>query len=249
MAQKSESTTTSKGVRITTVVGSNWNKTQCRALHRYSVHAAELICTKAGTQIEVHIGTNKTRCGSRRLGVHYQQGNIHYLGINNISIRSGGQSYNPRGLETLCHEMIHAEQYSTGRLKRGSSVMRYGAYQSTYIFSGEWNGSEGPRSYVDAVIPRPRNPSYKTYRNFGWEQEAFEMQAIFGSKVLHAIDAEDRGFPVVYTAPVEAPVEAPVANPIKVTGIKTFGCSCGKSFKSRQGRYNCIKKNGCCKTN
>lgn len=67
-------------------------------------------------------------------------------------------------LETLCHELIHAEQYETGKL----------AYQGSNV--GIWCKSEA-YPYV--------NPSknYEGYRNLPWEKEAFNNQKMIADIV------------------------------------------------------------------
>lgn len=62
----------------------------------------------------------------------------------------------PRGvLETLCHEMVHAQQYASGRLIRGSNS----------------------RSLWDGQMIKDNPISYTAYRALPWEAEAFERQA------------------------------------------------------------------------
>ena len=59
-----------------------------------------------------------------------------------------------KALESLCHELVHAEQYYTGRLAwTGSTKL--------------WNGNDG----------YGRGSTYNAYRHLPWEQEAFARQA------------------------------------------------------------------------
>lgn len=69
-----------------------------------------------------------------------------------------------QALEVLCHEMVHAEQYHTGRL--GHTVDRRGPVHM-------WNGS----------IEYNRGSTYKTYRQQPWEIEAFSRQKELADKV------------------------------------------------------------------
>ena len=69
-----------------------------------------------------------------------------------------------QALEVLCHEMVHAEQYHTGRLS------------ITYNRSGmvhRWNGS----------IDENKGSTYKSYREQPWEIEAFSRQRELADKV------------------------------------------------------------------
>lgn len=59
------------------------------------------------------------------------------------------------GLATLAHELVHAEQYYTGRLQK--TYVRGRGWESL------WNGEVGPRG-----------ATYKSYRNSPWEVEAFD---------------------------------------------------------------------------
>ncbi len=234
MAYKTENSKTTTGASISTVGGSNVTRATVRVCHKQVVATAEVIGLKAGTKVEVHLGTKKTRCGTRRNGVHYEEYGVHILGINsNLYDTRWDEAFTTQGAETLAHEMIHADQFSSGRCKRGDYILRYGAYQMTYVFTGKWNGTAGARDYEDFVVPRPRNPTYKTYRAYPWEQEAFECQAQVARKARDVVNG---------VAVVEAPVEVPT----KIVSDKPFCCPhCGKGFGSRQGRYNHIKKNAC----
>lgn len=71
-----------------------------------------------------------------------------------------------RALEVLCHEMVHAEQYHTGRLAQVGSVHR-------------WNGS----------IDHNKGSTYNAYRSMPWEQEAWARQAELAQKVNEILGA------------------------------------------------------------
>lgn len=58
-------------------------------------------------------------------------------------------------LETLCHEMVHAQQYISGRLVR----------------------SNNKHSLWDGQMIKANPTSYAAYRALPWEAEAFERQA------------------------------------------------------------------------
>lgn len=230
MAHKSESSKTRSGATITTVGGSNVQLRTVKAAHIQAVLAAEIIGVQNGVRVEVHLGTNKTRCGTRRNGVHYSIGDIHYVGVHH-NFYTAATGFNSRGLGILAHEMTHVDQYSSGRLKIGAREFRYGTWQATYVFSGEWNGTQGPRSYVTASIHRPRSPTYSTYRNFPWEQEAFETQDKIGRAI--ALNVEGR-------ATLEAPQQVPT------TTAGKYDCPhCARKYQSYAGRYNHLRKNQC----
>lgn len=65
--------------------------------------------------------------------------------------------------ETIGHELVHAEQYMTGKLDID------GAYH-------RWNGQR--------VVNR--GTTYTAYRNQPWEKEAFDRQAANAEKILSA---------------------------------------------------------------
>lgn len=68
-----------------------------------------------------------------------------------------------KALETLCHEMVHAEQYHTGRLSGvGGNI---------------WNGQ----------LIRNRGTTYAAYRALPWEEEAFLRQAGLARQVLEEL--------------------------------------------------------------
>lgn len=63
-----------------------------------------------------------------------------------------------KALEVLCHEMVHAEQYHTGRLENVVGLRGW---------VHKWNGS----------VDFNKGSTYKAYRNQPWEQEAWSRQA------------------------------------------------------------------------
>lgn len=70
-----------------------------------------------------------------------------------------------KALVTLCHEMVHAEQYHTGRLSS--------AYVRSKGFVHTWNGS----------LDYNKGTTYKAYREQPWEVEAFDRQNELADKV------------------------------------------------------------------
>jgi len=236
MAHKSESSKTTTGASITTVGGTNISRAQVKAMHNTVMITAEIIGITDGERVEVHVGTQAARCGTRREGVHYMRGRTHYLGVRADLTHEGGFKRN--GLEVLAHEMTHAQQYGSGRLARGESQWRCGTWQMTYTFSGAWNGTHGARSYDNQTIPRPRNPSYNTYRNFPWEQEAWETQAQVADQVT---DILVEGTQARIALRLAAITEAPV-----VQAAGKYDCPhCGRKYASYAGRYNHLRKNQC----
>jgi hypothetical protein len=74
-----------------------------------------------------------------------------------------------KALEVLCHEMVHAEQYHTGRLEK------------TWVSRGwthVWNGS----------ISFNKGTTYKAYRDQPWELEAWERQAALAEQVCTILE-------------------------------------------------------------
>lgn len=71
-----------------------------------------------------------------------------------------------KALEVLCHEMVHAEQYHTGRLEQVGSVHK-------------WNGS----------LNDNKGSTYKAYRDMPWEREAWARQAELAQKVNDILGA------------------------------------------------------------
>lgn len=70
-------------------------------------------------------------------------------------------------LLTLCHELVHAEQFHTGRLG-----YMYNTLHNRYDYS--WNGQ----------LNTNRGTTYMAYREQPWEQEAFGRQGELAQKVL-----------------------------------------------------------------
>jgi hypothetical protein len=69
-----------------------------------------------------------------------------------------------RALEVLCHELVHAEQYFTGRLAWNGRTQY-------------WNGESG----------YGRGSTYNAYRHLPWEQEAFGRQAQLAARVMEMV--------------------------------------------------------------
>jgi len=65
--------------------------------------------------------------------------------------------------ETLGHEMVHVEQYMTGRMTSDG-------------YHRVWEGQKHDG----------RGTTYESYRNLPWEKEAFDRQAEEASKILNA---------------------------------------------------------------
>jgi len=74
-----------------------------------------------------------------------------------------------KALEVLAHELVHAEQYHTGKLKK-AYIKRKGWTQS-------WNGEVGSKG-----------TTYKAYRDQPWEQEAWSRQAELAERVCQALE-------------------------------------------------------------
>lgn len=88
--------------------------------------------------------------------------NGRYYGFNNINVAELSVRMSPAHfLEVLAHELVHAEQFHTGRL---------GYIGRMYT----WNGS----------VNTNRGTTYARYRNQPWEQEAFGRQRELAMKVL-----------------------------------------------------------------
>lgn len=68
-------------------------------------------------------------------------------------------------LSTICHELVHAEQYHTGRLSKSG------------IATSLWNG--------EAV--KNKGTTYKAYRNQPWEIEAFDRQEDLAKQITAMI--------------------------------------------------------------
>lgn len=87
-------------------------------------------------------------------GLHFSSGNIFVDPRNTIK----------SVVETIAHELVHAEQYNMGRLTNGMHAYRL------------WNGTP---------YQPPRN--YNEYRNLPWEKEAFDRQTELAEKALKGL--------------------------------------------------------------
>ena len=74
-----------------------------------------------------------------------------------------------KALEVIAHELVHAEQYHTGKLKK-KYVQRKG-------WLHHWNGSPGKKG-----------TTYKAYRDQPWEQEAWSRQMYLAEKVCSILE-------------------------------------------------------------
>jgi hypothetical protein len=70
-----------------------------------------------------------------------------------------------RALVVLAHELVHAEQYNTGRLRQEWTRQGWTMY---------WNNNQ---SFV-------KGSTYLAYRNLPWEKEAFGREKELAEKVL-----------------------------------------------------------------
>lgn len=75
-----------------------------------------------------------------------------------------------RVLETIAHELVHAEQYNENRLK---SVWRS---RQGWVY--QWNGE----------INTNKGSTYKSYRKQPWEEEAFSRQKPLADQVCEILD-------------------------------------------------------------
>lgn len=73
-------------------------------------------------------------------------------------------------LEVLAHELVHAEQYHTGRLKQH--------FESTLGWLHSWNG--------DKIFNK--GTTYQAYINQPWEKEAFGREKELAKKVKMDMD-------------------------------------------------------------
>lgn len=72
-------------------------------------------------------------------------------------------------LSTLMHELVHAEQYHTGKLTQ------------TNLRTQLWNG--------EAV--NNKGTTYEAYRKLPWEAEAFARQEVLAKQITEMIEAEN----------------------------------------------------------
>lgn len=75
-------------------------------------------------------------------------------------------------LEVLAHELVHAEQYHTGRLKK------------------EWVRNKGWVHKWDGSINHSKGSTYNAYRNQPWEKEAWERQTEIAELVSKDMEDE-----------------------------------------------------------
>jgi hypothetical protein len=73
-------------------------------------------------------------------------------------------------LEVLAHELVHAEQYMQGRLKKSWMKKKGWVHQ--------WNGN----------VNTNRGSTYQAYRNQPWEMEAWSRQADLAEKVCQILE-------------------------------------------------------------
>ena len=76
-----------------------------------------------------------------------------------------------KALEVLAHELVHAEQYHTNKLKK-KFVGRKG-------WMHYWNGEIGNKG-----------TTYKAYRDQPWEQEAWSRQAVLAEQVCSILEGK-----------------------------------------------------------
>lgn len=74
-----------------------------------------------------------------------------------------------KALEVIAHELVHAEQYHTGKLKK-KFVQKKG-------WMHHWNGTPGKKG-----------TTYKAYRDQPWEQEAWNRQMYLAERVCSILE-------------------------------------------------------------
>jgi len=72
-------------------------------------------------------------------------------------------------LEVLAHELVHAEQYHLGKLKKKFSTRKGWMHY--------WNGEAGNKG-----------ATYKSYREQPWEQEAWSRQVVLARQVSGSLE-------------------------------------------------------------
>lgn len=77
-----------------------------------------------------------------------------------------------KALEVLAHELVHAEQYFQGRLKK--------EYIRGKGWAHSWNDN----------LSKNRGSTYRAYRNQPWEQEAWARQGELAEKVHQALEKQ-----------------------------------------------------------
>lgn len=75
-----------------------------------------------------------------------------------------------KALEVLAHELVHAEQYHTGKLRQIWDNRK----GWTHYWNGDFNGNRGS--------------TYNAYRNQPWELEAWGRQAELAETVCQALE-------------------------------------------------------------
>ena len=76
-----------------------------------------------------------------------------------------------KALEVLAHELVHAEQYHTKKLKK------------------KFTGRKGWMHYWNGEIGK-KGTTYKAYRDQPWEQEAWARQAVLAEQVCSILEGK-----------------------------------------------------------
>ena len=80
-------------------------------------------------------------------------------------------------MNTLAHEMTHAEQYQTGRLRLASDIFSVkGSPYPRRMFFHTWKRDDGTDQHFS---PNAGKYAYNVYRNLPWEKEAFTRGPAF----------------------------------------------------------------------
>ena len=74
-----------------------------------------------------------------------------------------------KALEVIAHELVHAEQYHTGKLKK--------RFTHNKGWMHHWNGTPGKKG-----------TTYKAYRDQPWEQEAWSRQMYLAERVCSILE-------------------------------------------------------------
>lgn len=74
-----------------------------------------------------------------------------------------------KALEVIAHELVHAEQYHTGKLKK--------KYNMKKGWMHHWNGTPGKKG-----------TTYRAYRDQPWEQEAWNRQMYLAERVCSILE-------------------------------------------------------------
>lgn len=78
-----------------------------------------------------------------------------------------------KALEVIAHELVHAEQYHTGKLKK--------RYIQKKGWIHHWNGEPGKKG-----------TTYKAYRDQPWEQEAWNRQMYLAERVCSILEEKHK---------------------------------------------------------